>query len=79
MSVAGADPSYAAKEGQGSHLNVIRMLVVEGEWVHRRMYDMTWSDEEKCRGCNKEEGTEKHRLYHCPSWQGSQTPDPRRT
>ena len=21
--------------------------------------------EEKCQGCGKEEGTEKHRLYHC--------------
>ena len=28
----------------------------------------TVSDEQKCRGCNKEEGTPKHRLYHCPSW-----------
>ena len=22
----------------------------------------------KCPGCNVEEGTEKHRLYHCPCW-----------
>ena len=22
----------------------------------------------KCRRCNKEEGTEKHRPYHCPCW-----------
>ena len=22
------------------------------------------SEEKKCRGCNKEDGTEKHRLYH---------------
>ena len=23
---------------------------------------------EKCRACNKEEGMEKHRLYHPPQW-----------
>ena len=29
------------------------------------------------RGCNKEEGTEKHRVYHCPLWREvrNQTPD----
>ena len=26
------------------------------------------SDEKKCRGCDKEEGPEKHRLHHCPRW-----------
>ena len=31
-------------------------------------YDVGWADEKKCRGCNKEEFTEKHRLYHCPCW-----------
>ena len=24
--------------------------------------------DEKCTGCTKEDSTEKHRLYHCPSW-----------
>ena len=32
------------------------------------MCDIGWSDEKECRGCNKEEGAEKHRLYQCPSW-----------
>ena len=50
------------------HCNVMRKLVVEGGWAQKRLYDIYWSDEKKCRGCNKEEGTEKHRLYHCPSW-----------
>ena len=52
------------------HRNVTRKLVVEGGWVRRRRLFTTlgWSDEKKCRGCNKEEGTEKHRLYHCPCW-----------
>ena len=50
------------------HLNVMRQLVVDGGWIQKRMYDTGWSDEKKCRGCNKEEGTEKHRLCHCPSW-----------
>ena len=22
----------------------------------------------KCQACHEEEGTEKHRLYHCPGW-----------
>ena len=22
----------------------------------------------KCQACEKEEGTEKHRLHHCPEW-----------
>ena len=26
------------------------------------------SDDSKCQACHKEEGTEKHRLYHCPEW-----------
>ena len=29
--------------------------------------DGCWSDEKKCRGCNKEGGAEKYRLCHCPS------------
>ena len=43
-----------------------------GNWLWKEdgcrtgMYDIGWSDGEKCRGCDKEEGTEKHRLYHCP-------------
>ena len=41
---------------------------VEGGWVQKGMYDIGWSDDKKCRGCNKEEGTEKRRLYQCPSW-----------
>ena len=29
---------------------------------------LDWSDESKCQACYKEEGAEKHRLYHCPEW-----------
>ena len=50
------------------HWNVTRKRLVEGALVKKRLYDIGWSDEKKCRGCNKEEGTEKHRLYHCPCW-----------
>ena len=32
------------------------------------MYDVGWSDEKKWRGCDNEEGTKQHRLYHCSSW-----------
>ena len=48
------------------HRNVMRELVVEG-WAQRRPCDIRWSDDMKCRGCDNEEGTEKHRLYHRPS------------
>ena len=51
-----------------NHRNAMRKLVVEGCSVHKTLYDIGWSDEKKCRGCSKEEGTEKHRLYHCLSW-----------
>ena len=48
----------------GDYGNVMRKLVVEGGWVRKRLHDVVWSDENKCLGCNEEEGTEKHRLYH---------------
>ena len=47
------------------HHTVMRKLVVEGGWVLKKMYDIGWSDEKKCRGWGR---TEKHRLYQCPSW-----------
>ena len=34
----------------------------------QRLFDIGWSDESKCQACHKEEGTEKHRLYHSPEW-----------
>ena len=50
---------------------------MEGGWAQKRLYDIGCSDEKMCRGCNKREGTEKHRLYHCPSWKEvrNQTPE----
>ena len=56
------------KKWTDEHRNVMRKLVVEGGWVQKRFFDIGWSDEKKCQGCSKEEGTEKHRLYHCPCW-----------
>ena len=38
------------------------------EAAQKRFFDFGWSDESKCHACHKEEGTEKHRLYHCPEW-----------
>ena len=55
------------EEWTDKHLNVLRKLVVEEGWVQKRMYDIGWSDEYKWRGCDKEEGREKHSLYYCPS------------
>ena len=57
------------------HRHVTKKLVVEGGWVTKRIHYIGWgwSDEEKCRDCNKEEGTEKHRLYHCRRGRKSDT------
>ena len=46
------------------HRHVTRNSVVEGGWVQKRCHDTGCSDEKKCRGCNKEEGTG---CTHCPS------------
>ena len=48
------------------HRHVTRKLVVDGGLVQKTLYDIGWADEKKCRGCDKEEGTEKHRSCHCP-------------
>ena len=56
------------EEWTNRHRIVFRKIVVEGTWVQKRLYDIGWSDEKKCPGCNIEEGTEKHRLCHCPCW-----------
>ena len=42
--------------------------VLEGGWVQKKLFDIGWSDESRWQACHKEEGTEKHRLYHCPEW-----------
>ena len=34
--------------------HVTRKLVVEEGWVQKRLYDIAWSDEKKCRGCHRE-------------------------
>ena len=36
--------------------------------MQKRLNDIGWSDVKKCRGCNKEEGTEKHKLYFSSGW-----------
>ena len=33
--------------------------------MQKRLFDIGWSDESECQACHKE-GTEEHRLYHCP-------------
>ena len=48
------------------HRTVARKLLLEGGWVQKRLFDIGWSDDSECQACHKEEGTEKHRLYHCP-------------
>ena len=34
--------------------------------MQKKFFDIDWSGDSKCQACNKEEGTEKRRLYHCP-------------
>ena len=36
--------------------------------MQKKLFDIGWSDESECQACHKEEGTEKHWLYHCPEW-----------
>ena len=48
--------------------NVARTIFLEGGWTQKRLFDVGWSDISQCQACQREEGTEKHRLYHCPEW-----------
>ena len=50
------------------HRNVARKIFLEGCWTQKRLADTGWSDISQCQACQMEEGTEKHRLYHCPEW-----------
>ena len=46
------------------HRNVAR----KGGWTQKRVFDIGWSNFSQCQACQMEEGTEEHRLYHCPEW-----------
>ena len=50
------------------HRNVARKMFLEGEWTQKRLFDVGRSDVSQCQACQIEEGTEKHRVYHCPEW-----------
>ena len=50
------------------HRNVARKIFLRGGWTQKRLFDVDWSDISQCQACQKEEGTEKHRLYHSPQW-----------
>ena len=41
---------------------------LEGGWVQKRLFDIGLWDVSQCQPCQMEEGTEKHRFYHCPEW-----------
>ena len=43
--------------------------------MQKRLYDIRWSNEKICQGCDKEEGMEKQRLYLCPVLIGGEKPD----
>ena len=50
------------------HRNAASKIFLEGGWTQKRLFDVDWSDISKCQACQKEEGTEKPRLCHCPEW-----------
>ena len=45
-----------------------RNIFLERGWTQKRLFDIGWSDVSQCQACQLEEGTEKHRLHHCPEW-----------
>ena len=53
-------------------LNSIEMWPGRSFWKEvgrkNKIFDIGWSDTSQCQACQMEEGTEKHRLYHCPEW-----------
>ena len=50
------------------HRNVARKIFPEGGSTQKIIFDVGWSDKSECQACRKEEGTEKHKLHHCPEW-----------
>ena len=50
------------------HRNVAKKIFLEGGWTQKRLFDIDWSDVSQCQACKNEEGTEKHKLFHCPEW-----------
>ena len=58
------------------HRYVARKIFLEGGWTQKRLFDIGWSDVSHCEACKIDEGTEKHRLYHCPEWyEGREIPE----
>ena len=51
------------------HRHVARKIFLEGGWTQKRLFGIGWTDLSQCQACQIEEGTEKHRLYHCPKWE----------
>ena len=52
--MAGVNSGYVAKKDKmkarfDKHLHLTRKLVVEGGLVQKRLYDIGWSDEKKCK------------------------------
>ena len=50
------------------HRHVARKIFLEGDETQKRLFDIGWSDVSQSQACRIEEGTEKHRLHHCPEW-----------
>ena len=52
------DPSYAAKKLENE------VWTQKASTWSKRLYEIEWSDEKKCRRCDKEKVTVKHRSYY---------------
>ena len=60
--------SSFVEKSEGNWADVARKIFLEGGWTQKRLFDVEWSDISQCQACQKEEGTENQRLYHCPEW-----------
>ena len=48
------------------HRNEAMKIFLESGWTQKKLFDVGWSDVSQCEACQMEEGTEKHKLHHCP-------------
>ena len=67
LSKQGCDRKFR-KDGQTSTVMFRRMLWWKEDGYKKSCMILAGQMKTKCQGCNKEEGTEKHRLYQCPCW-----------
>ena len=63
--------SSLAKERENwteNHRSVARKIFFGRCLDAKETLNLDLSDTSQCHACKNEEGTEKHKLYHCPEW-----------